>query len=437
MAQSDCRSRLLCSILDDSPAAAESLSSVLLGEQLSDEEFIELAILCRDRNRNPIALQFLDAITKRSPRNVVALFEAAFIHRLEGRHLTAARLLLRAHSAAPLDMRIATASMHMLHAAKAHDDADDLYRKLVACAGDWAPATQAVYEFGKYVRTWSPGAAMLLLDRVQEAYGYLHVEDIAQRIISALDGKQPFALIRLGDGEGGCVNFGEDEETEFKALYAQNRGELIGMWFGHEFDANGVGFMSVGRKIIEAALIADVVGVPYESWLSHEYKIASLRGIPSLVNVLRAFDRMSGMLVKKPALCTQQIHMELYNTGLLGKILQRAENAAVVTCLSEIPNLLESHFGIRNVELYRIPGEKGSAAALGADAVAGSHFPGAFNEMLNRLMQPHNGRLFLIAGGILGKFYATTIRQFGGIALDVGSVVDAMAKKPTRPGIAI
>jgi hypothetical protein len=42
--------------------------------------------------------------------------------------------------------------------------------------------------------------------------------------------------------------------------------------------------------------------------------------------------------------------------------------------------------------------------------------------------------LFLVAGGLLGKFYTATIRRHGGIALDVGSLVDAWTGRHTRPG---
>lgn len=435
MPEAERRLRLEQSLLNNDPSVAESLATIFLKEQLPSEELINLALLCRDRNRNQLALDLLNSVSERSPANIVALFEAAFICRLEGKHLSSARLLLRARSVAPLDMRISTVLMHMLHAAGAHSDADALFHKCAPVSGDWLPTMQAVHEFGRYVQTWTVGAAKLALDRVQAAYNFLSVENVAQIVINALNTKLPFALVRLGDGEGGCVTFGEEEESRFKTLYAQNRRELIAMWFGNDFDPYS--FMPMGRRIIETTLPVDIIGIPYESWLTHEYKIASLRGVPSLVNIIRAFEILGDGLTNKPSLCTQQIHMELYNTGWLGRILQRSESTAVVTCLSEIPDLLESRFGVRGIELYRVPGEKGSAAALGAEAVEGTHYPDAFNAMQAKLSRPHNGRLFLIAAGILGKFYATTIRQNGGVALDVGSVVDALARRPTRPGIVV
>ena len=53
-------------------------------------------------------------------------------------------------------------------------------------------------------------------------------------------------------------------------------------------------------------------------------------------------------------------------------------------------------------------------------------------ELLRRL---HNGRLFLLLEGPLDKIYAATFKEYDGIALDVGSVVDSWASRRTRPGI--
>lgn len=71
---------------------------------------------------------------------------------------------------------------------------------------------------------------------------------------------------------------------------------------------------------------------------------------------------------------------------------------------------------------------------IGEEATAGRHFPDVYEGVIARLSRPHAGRVFLVAGGILGKFYAHVIRRHGGIAVDVGSVADAWVRKPTRPG---
>jgi hypothetical protein len=52
-------------------------------------------------------------------------------------------------------------------------------------------------------------------------------------------------------------------------------------------------------------------------------------------------------------------------------------------------------------------------------------------ERLRREAQ--QATIWLIAAGYLGKIYCDEVREAGGIALDVGSVVDGWCGKLTRP----
>jgi hypothetical protein len=289
-------------------------------------------------------------------------------------------------------------------------------------------------DFGRYLAQWPRGASRLLLDRVQQTHGYRKAPEIARQVIAALDARRPFALIRLGDGEGGCVTLGPEDEARFAQLYRRNRAELTAMWFGAAFRPEETGFDRLGRTLLRSALDCDVVGIPYESWIDHEYRIASLRGVPSLTNILRA---LAGYDVGPPGLrCSSQaVHMELHRSGALAEIMRHAKRLSLISCLPELPELLRDSYGLEEVALYRIPGEQGSARALGPEAAAGTHFPDAYAKVMAELERPHHGRLFLVAGGILGKFYAATIKRHGGVALDIGSVVDGWARRSTRPGM--
>jgi len=417
-------------------SAVDTVVSQALASAAAPEQLINIGIICRDQAQPAAAFRVFDFIVGKWPAYVPAYYEAAFARRLSGEHLQSARLLLRARQHAPYDLRVATSLIHMLHAIGAHDEAARQSESIVPLASPTElTKLEALKEFGSYLTQWPGGKAMLLLDRVKRAYTYLDTRQVAERVIEALDTRRPFALIRLGDGEGSCITLGRHDETSFTHLYAQNRRELNAMWFGPDFRPDETGFTMLSRTILSVALNIDVVGIPYESWLAHEYVIASLRGVPSLVNILRAFEAVLPAAGVKPIACSQQIHMDLQRTGQLDRIIRHARRVSVITCLTELPELLQRHFVLDEVTLYRIPGEKGSAAMLGCDAAAGTHYPDAYAQLRASLECPHNGRLFLIAGGILGKFYAATIKQFGGVALDIGSIADAWACKPTRPGM--
>ena len=47
--------------------------------------------------------------------------------------------------------------------------------------------------------------------------------------------RRPFALVRLGDGEGGVLRLDGKDEADYGHLYDQNRQDLIAMWFGQSF----------------------------------------------------------------------------------------------------------------------------------------------------------------------------------------------------------
>jgi hypothetical protein len=60
------------------------------------------------------------------------------------------------------------------------------------------------------------------------------------------------------------------------------------------------------------------------------------------------------------------------------------------------------------------------------------HFRGRFKEVCEELTVNYRGELFLVAAGFLGKFYCDLIKSRGGIAIDVGSIVDYWLGHDTR-----
>lgn len=417
------------------PTAADVFAGSLVDSGLDPGDLVTVGLALRDGGRASAAAIVLQDVIAKWPTVVAAYYELAFLRRLEGRHLDAVRTLLAATVVDQSDLRVMTFLVHMLHAVGAHAEAKRYHDAVMPRAGDYAWELTLLQEFGSYLRDWPLDAALLLLERVQRAYGWLDSKQVADRVIAALDERQPLALVRLGDGEGSCISLGEDDERRFPALYAKNRGELTAMWFGEEFEADQTGFTRLSRRIVDIALRCDIVGMPYEGWLTHEYRISSARGIPSLVNVLRAFEAVQLCAPPRPMLCSQLVHTHLQSSGELERIIRHAGRLTLISCIPELPDLLRQHFGVDHIEFHRVPGERGSAAALGTAAVEGNHYPETYERLQEQLRCPHHAHLFLIAGGILGKFYAQTVREFGGVALDIGSVADAWAGKSTRPGV--
>jgi hypothetical protein len=167
--------------------------------------------------------------------------------------------------------------------------------------------------------------------------------------------------------------------------------------------------------------------------MDHEYKIASSRGISALVNVYRLIEKLqdSGLDLK---VCAQSIHIDLGRSDLFSTLLGGETCVGLISCFSELPDHIRAKFNVKTVEFYKLPGEQYFKEVIGAAATKGRHFPDVFNATMSRLERKQNGKIFLIAGGILGKFYVQQIKRSGGIALDIGSLADLWANKATRPG---
>jgi hypothetical protein len=412
-------------------AAVLELVKAGLSADTGDFEWLEFALQYRDAGDFSAAAAILRLITDQRPGIEQAYYELAFMHRLRGAHREASNTISesRAKVANPsFEMRLFHA--HMLYACGAHQEGNAALSELSAANATQRRALDAMFAFGAYLNEYPLGRALILLDMVRSRNIWHEPAEVVDRILQAVRTHSPFALVRLGDGEGAMLNLGAFDEYAFRPLYDANRDDRVANWFGAKFAWRETGFIDFAHTIKDELTQFDIIGIPYEGWIRHEYQIASLLGVPSLVNIFRFFLTLPPNL----GICSQQIHIDLHTSGLAEAIFREVDSVSIISCLEDLPALLARRFGLKGARLYRIPGEQGSRHILGDAITAGVHYPDRFSELQAELAQPHHGRVFLIAAGLPGKFYATTIRKHGGIALDLGSVVDAWTGRSTRPG---
>jgi len=415
---------------DPADAGSQARDAVVAGADPID--WVRRALAYRDGNQMSHAKATLNAVIDAKPFVEAAFYELAFIHRLQSAPREAVRVLDRFVAENPVTTRVLMLRGHMLHAAGAHDEGDAALNEVVPMAPNEREWLASLFQLGAYLRKFPLGRALLLLDRLKARSGWLDTEALAARIGTALQAGAAFAMVRLGDGEGSVLRISEADEASFPVLYDHNRAELIHMWFGPGFEWRHGSFLLQAQSLPAALASCDVIGIPYESWLMHEYGMCSQRGVPSLVNVYRMLLQET-RLAAKP-LCSQVAHIDLFQGGHLAAVLRAARRVTVISCLPEIAPLIKERFSLDEANLLLIPAEEGSRHVLGDHAAKGVHYPVAFERILAELSMPHHGRLFLVAGGLLGKFYCATIRANGGIALDIGSLVDAWTGHQTRPG---
>lgn len=109
--------------------------------------------------------------------------------------------------------------------------------------------------------------------------------------------------------------------------------------------------------------------------------------------------------------------------------IKKAGNVSVITCYPELLGVLHKHFGVKKGQDYLIPPQAMNIKGTPEEY----HYPERFHAIMNQLKEAdHKGKLFLVGAGLLGKAYCDAIRQAGGMAIDVGSMMDVWMGKGVR-----
>ena len=404
-----------------------------IAARIAPARFVHLAMKARQGGFTESGAEILKLYAARHADAPEAIFfELAFQERLAGRHRAAADYLAIANRAPGAGFRTGLNHAHMLFAAAAHADARHALAALRPATPQEAQSIRVMAEFGTYLEKFPLETVSACMAGLKSEAGWLGQREVTARILEAVSARRPFSLIRLGDGEGAFIRLGAEDEAAYPNLYDANRDNRMAMWFGAGFPWRTNGFFEETHGLAQAVRDADIVAVPDLAWLSNAYRIMSISGVPSLANIVRCFD--TAETLRAHAFAAASIAKELHLQNRYDEIFRIAKRVSLISCLPDLPALLQAHFGLEAVSFIQIPGEQGSRKALGENVIYGAHYPDVFRRLQAELCKPWAGEVVLVAGGMLGKLYAATIKQHGGIALDIGSLADRWADKKTRPG---
>ncbi|MDP8916156.1 MAG: hypothetical protein M3M95_02920, partial [Pseudomonadota bacterium] len=397
-----------------------SFELAVAGVHLNEAEFRDLAE------------QVFAELVRRDPSYALGHYELGLLSIRDGRRHQAVDRFARAADLAPHEFRYRLWLAHMLHAVGAEEEGDRELEQLQPRSPGERAEAEVVRSFAAYLREFPQGRGQSLLQTVKRRYDWIDAGRLAGEIEAAIAERRPFALIRLGDGEGAFAEIGPEDEARYARLYGWMRQDWVRFLFGPGFDPEATGYSALTRTLMETAAEADVLGVPYPNWINHEYAISSVRGLPCTLNIHRWL--LAHPPERAPMLCDQIVHIVLHNRGLIEPILRRAGRLTVISCLTGLCGLIQRRFGLDEVEFMAVPREYTAPHLRDAEHVDGAPFPEVYNAVMERLARPHAGRVFIIAAGTLGKFYAMQIKRHGGIALDLGSLVDGWMRLPSRAG---
>jgi hypothetical protein len=254
--------------------------------------------------------------------------------------------------------------------------------------------------------------------------GLLSLVDVVDRIGRALAERRPFSLVRLGDGEGGCLFWGHPDFPELAHYVATQSMEshfgpqdwladdIAGLRDGIADAAVNADIVTFARKAaVRARLMAAVqtearghVGATYaDHWLSDRRSV--LRGAVYQDGYLHA-----ALLPRYPDLLRGQ------DIVVLG-----SRNEAFAARLAKA-------FGARLAGVVTIPGQW-SNGAQGAVRL----YPHALAGVQARVRDVSGpGRVLLIGAGLCAKALCAQAAAQGAVALDVGSVMDVWAGHGVR-----
>ena len=258
--------------------------------------------------------------------------------------------------------------------------------------------------------------------------------EVLHIVRDAVVAHRPFSLIRLGDGEAIILGFPE--------FYSETRPmRLMRLFFGrHALPPEESQRL---RPLLEVAISgADIVS----QCLTPPDDLEQAREILLLPNDLtfeekrrtqQLSDRMvpyltGTLLSSNHYKTTKAIHIYMQTSGFFNDLIKALNDVTVITCNDVQPALRAFNPAIK-VHHIHVPGEAGHEGERKDEwDTFAPHFPSVFEKVMSRL---HGGGFagpVLVGAGPLGKSYCHAIKGAGGVAIDIGSIMDAWAGRMTR-----
>lgn len=363
------------------------------------------------------------------PAEVYPRYEHALSLSMQQRHRDGAALLESVLADRPEDTRSALLLLRLCCLIGDRTRADMVVRNLPMTSSNLREV-RYLRAFADFIEEFPWTRTEALVGEVERRYRRCNHFEVMDELHAAKLKRAPYALLRLGDGEGSYTRLDLLDEARFADLYADSRRQFYEIWFGTAADAYSARFDKEVRSLARVLTESDLLGLPVVSWVRHEYTTGSPRGVSTLTNIYRF---LSSRETGPTRVCSQMIHLDLGQAKFFSAFLE-GESIGLLSCFPQLPDKLRRNFGVRSVDFYKLPGEQSFKHIIGEEAAQGFHYPDVFERVMADLVGDHHGKIFLVAGGILGKLYAGQIRRHGGIAIDIGSLADAWAHKMTRPG---
>ena len=251
---------------------------------------------------------------------------------------------------------------------------------------------------------------------VQASGRWMDATRLAERLEEAIAQHRPFSVILLSEAHARLVAYAS-LRVHLMVSEAEMSAVVNSVWmdaFGDPIETHGAAAGGAfGHRLLTAITEADVIAMPDEAHLAGAHEHFGFLAEMQRIVLQREAGLHAGLGV------IGELHDAI---PFLRPLLADQPFLGFVGSHPDLAERLGRFSNIGETVTYLIP------AALNRDDIASSlhgrdHFPGKLEQTLERLTVPFRGALFLVAAGLLGSLYCTRIKQLGGIAIDIDTVV--------------
>ncbi len=263
---------------------------------------------------------------------------------------------------------------------------------------------------------------------------------ISEKVISALQFRQPLSAIRIGDGEANLLTHKAYATPKLNTEV----GKLILSMQSDSLEASDKWLRRLAKIMHRSVVEADLVGVrglwtsqsdPLQKQDASAYcrqiQTASIGELRGLTGVWRATDYLlqlgqQGALQNK-LICSAHFYLSIL--AHLEQILAHSSSVYLITERSDLLALFASRFP--SVDFQLIP--VGSLRPVQASRQGCCRELSFLGSTFRQIPKSMAGTLSLVGAGVWAELYCTWIRRRGGVGVDIGSGMDLLAGQCTRP----
>jgi hypothetical protein len=250
---------------------------------------------------------------------------------------------------------------------------------------------------------------------------------LGERLLADVRARRAFSLLRLGDGEGNLL-FWDAHRLACPALAGLSMERILRLMFGQRMPARAH-WDRLAALVVEAVENASYAGLPTpKQTFSNLDALAlaraqdfDLRGTSGVVAVWDWLEPGAAQWLGDPGRVVVNWHVHSSLLGFAPALVRAAGNVSLVTCYPELLGRMQSAFGVERGESFLIPPQAGNIRGTPED----THYPDTYAAIAACIGgRARAGELFLVGAGILGKTYCELVRRAGGMAIDMGSMLD-------------